>query len=115
MKLKAVVLALTGCILVAGFSLAMENMGADQIELNGGTRGQVPFPHHQHQNVLVDCNVCHGVFPQEKGAIDRLKAEGKLQKKEVMNKLCTSCHKEKKKAGEKTGPVTCKQCHIRAM
>lgn len=113
MKLKAVALAITGCILVAGLSLAVENKGAGQIELNGGTRGHIPFPHHQHQNVLVDCNVCHDFFPQEKDAIDRLKADGKLKKKQVMNKLCTKCHKEKKKAGEKTGPVTCKQCHIK--
>ena len=84
-----------------------------QISLPGGTRGDVPFPHYLHQDKLEDCNICHATFPQEKGSIEKMKANGQLEKKHVMNKLCTKCHKEKKAAGEKTGPVTCKQCHIR--
>ena len=47
------------------------------------------------------------------GSIKALKAEGKLKKKHVMNKLCTKCHKQKKKAGQKSGPTTCKKCHIK--
>jgi hypothetical protein len=42
-----------------------------------------------------------------------LKAEGTLKKKYVMNKLCTKCHKEKKNAGQKSGPTTCTKCHIK--
>ena len=83
------------------------------MELEGGKRGKVPFPHHQHQNKLVDCKICHDAFPQEKGAIEKLKKAGKLKPKHVMNKQCTKCHKEKRRAGEKTGPITCKQCHIK--
>ena len=90
-----------------------ENKGAAEIQLPGGKRGPVPFPHHQHQDKLGDCDICHSVFPQEAGIIAKLKTEGKLKKKHVMNKLCTKCHKEKKKEGVKTGPVTCKQCHIK--
>jgi hypothetical protein len=30
-----------------------------------------------------------------------------------MKKLCIKCHRKKKKAGEKGGPVTCKTCHIK--
>ena len=81
--------------------------------LFGGKRGKVPFPHHQHQNNLGDCKICHSVFPQKSGIIEKLKSEGKLKKKYVMNKLCTKCHKEKKKAGEKSGPVACAKCHIK--
>ena len=28
--------------------------------------------------------------------------------------LCTKCHKEKQRAGEKTGPTTCTTCHVKA-
>ena len=100
-------------VLTTGLALAVENKGAANLELGGGERGKVPFPHHQHQNKLVDCKICHDTFPQQKGAIEKLKEEGKLKPKHVMNKLCTKCHKEKRQAGEKSGPITCKQCHIK--
>ena len=103
---------------IIGFSsiastMANQNKGAAKLELDGGKRGKVPFPHHQHQDKLGDCKICHSVFPQKSGSITELKAEGKLKKKYVMNKLCTKCHKEKKKAGQKSGPTTCKNCHIK--
>jgi hypothetical protein len=95
-------------------SPATENPGIENIDLEGGRRGKVPFPHHRHQKDLGgDCLICHSVFPQETGAIEMLKAQGTLKKKFVMNKLCTKCHKEKKKAGEPSGPTTCSKCHIR--
>ena len=94
-------------------SQAVENKGAKEMSLFGGKSGNVPFPHHRHQEVAGDCNICHALFPQQSGIIRQLKAEGKLKKKQVMNKLCTKCHKQKKKAGEKSGPVTCKSCHIK--
>jgi hypothetical protein len=83
------------------------------MDLNGGQRGNVPFPHHQHQEKLGDCNICHSMFPQKSGGIAELQAEGKLKKKYVMNKLCTKCHKENKKSGQKSGPTTCKKCHVK--
>ena len=100
-------------ILIAGLALAVENKGAAEMQLPGGERGDVPFPHHLHQSKLVDCKICHDVFPQEKGSIERLKKEGKLKPKYVMNKQCTKCHRAKKREGSKSGPVTCKQCHIK--
>jgi hypothetical protein len=109
-----IIFALIGGVLLAtGLSLAVENKGAADMVLTGGERGNVPFPHLRHQNKLEDCQICHDVFPQEKGAIDRLKQQGKLKPKAVMNKQCTKCHKEKRRAGEKSGPVTCKQCHVK--
>ncbi len=88
-----------------------DSPGAAELLLDGGSSGQVPFPHLRHQQVLKECTQCHETFPREKGAIGRLKAQGALQPKQVMNKLCTACHKQKKAAGEKTGPITCTQCH----
>ena len=116
MKPTQFIAGLIACALITGVAVAMsankdENRGAAEIVINGGKRGDVTFPHQQHQEKLVDCNICHTVFPQQKGAIDTLKAEGKLKPKQVMNKQCTNCHKEKKLAGEKSGPTTCTSCH----
>lgn len=118
MKLKLLVVfvsiftLLTGAMVVS--SMATQNKGAENIEINGGTRGNVPFPHRQHQARIGDCKICHSVFPQKSGSIAELKAAGTLKKKYVMNKLCTKCHKEKKNAGQKSGPTTCTKCHIKA-
>lgn len=83
------------------------------MQLEGGSRGPVPFPHHIHQNRLSDCQVCHSVFPQEALSIETLKTKGQLKPKEVMNKQCVKCHRAEKKAGNKSGPTTCTKCHIR--
>ncbi|MGB5747367.1 MAG: cytochrome c3 family protein [Desulfobacterales bacterium] len=118
MKLKLLVVLVSIFTILAGAmvvnSMATQNKGAANIEINGGKRGNVPFPHHQHQARIGDCKICHSVFPQKSGSIAELKAEGTLKKKYVMNKLCTKCHKEKKTAGQKSGPTTCTKCHIKA-
>lgn len=116
MRYQKIFIGIIAGALIAGAALAMsadsgQVKGAAEMVLTGGKRGDVPFPHQRHQEILVDCNSCHAVFPQEKGAIDALKAEGKLKPKHVMNKQCTKCHKEKKRAGEKAGPTTCTACH----
>jgi hypothetical protein len=90
-----------------------QNTGAAEIVLDGGTGGNVHFPHRQHQEKLGDCAICHSVYPQKAGSIEELKAQGKLTKKEIMNTQCTKCHKEKQRAGEKAGPTTCTTCHIK--
>jgi hypothetical protein len=53
------------------------------------------------------------MFPQTPGVIEALKAEGKLPRRQVMNALCTKCHKERKLAGEASGPTTCTSCHVK--
>ena len=117
MKVKLFIIVVSLAVIAAGLataaSMANQNKGAESVDLPGGNRGKVPFPHHQHQEKLGDCKICHSVFPQESGIIEKLKAEGKLKKKHVMNKLCTKCHKETKKAGRKAGPTTCSKCHIK--
>ena len=86
------------------YTIQTTNKGAEQI---------VPFPHRVHLEILPDCAVCHELFPQETGSIEKLKASGDLKKKQIMNKHCTKCHKKMKKEGQKTGPTTCKSCHIK--
>ena len=94
----------------AGNVLAEENKGAESIVLNGGSIGSVTFPHGLHQGVFVDCKPCHELFGKEANVIDKMKAEGKLQKKQVMD-MCKNCHKELAAKGEKAGPTGCKDCH----
>ena len=111
---------LIGLLLVGVFSVGFgavfaqtQNTGAAEIVLDGGTSGNVTFPHQRHQAKLVDCTICHSAYPQKAGAIEALKAQGKLAKKQIMNEQCTKCHKEKKQAGEKAGPTTCTTCHVK--
>lgn len=85
--------------------------GAEKIVLTGGVSGDVPFPHRVHQQSLESCERCHDLYPQESGVIDRLKERSELQPKTVMNRQCTACHREKKRAGEAAGPTTCRGCH----
>ncbi|MEN8244389.1 MAG: cytochrome c3 family protein [Thermodesulfobacteriota bacterium] len=89
------------------------NNGAENMKIFGGSRGDVPFPHHAHQARLKDCNTCHAVFPQEADGIKEMKAAGTLKPKQVMNKQCVKCHKDQKKAGNPTGPTTCSKCHVK--
>jgi uncharacterized membrane protein len=91
-----------------------QNPGSETLQLAGGESGDVDFPHRRHQQSLGDCQVCHSLFPQETGVIEALKSQGALEKKQVMNKLCTRCHKEFKAQGKPSGPTTCKTCHAKA-
>jgi hypothetical protein len=111
---KKIVIFFSSIVLML-FSIAALGMdkGEENKDLFGGSRGKVPFPHRLHQENLDDCNVCHGIFPQVSGSIEDLKSKGKLEKKQVMNKLCVACHRTEKRAGNKGGPTTCSKCHVR--
>ncbi|QTA79139.1 putative cytochrome c, class III family protein [Desulfonema limicola] len=113
MKKNSVILSLLCCFIMAAVVFAAEqNKGAEGIVIKGGSQGDITFPHQQHQVSLKDdCKVCHDLFPQEPGSIEKYKAEKKLKKKQVMNTSCLKCHRENKKQGVKTGPTSCGQCH----
>lgn len=108
----AALLAITA-MLAVGTVPAAEDKGAEHMVLEGGSRGEVPFPHRLHQQNLEDCQVCHDLFPQQRGAIETLKSKGKLESKQVMNRLCTACHRDRRRDREPTGPITCSDCHVR--
>jgi hypothetical protein len=110
---KKWVIGIVLTVFISTAGLAIENKGPEKIEVDGGSRGAVPFTHHDHQERLGDCNVCHATFPPEPQSLARLKETGQLKPKEVMNKLCVKCHKAEKKAGNKAAPTTCSKCHIR--
>ena len=112
LKLPLIIILSVGLAL-SGAVAGVVNKGAPQIDLDGGSRGTVPFPHQKHQNTLGDCNACHQLFPQSAGAIAGLKGEGRLADKQVMNKLCIKCHRAEKAAGKPSGPTTCNKCHVK--
>lgn len=111
-----VTVGLTALLMVA-FSLKAravdQNRGPEKLIISGGRRGDVHLPHRQHQQRLKDCQICHQLFPQQAGSIEKFKAEGKLEKKQVMKRLCIHCHRKQKKAGRPAGPVSCHACHKR--
>jgi len=113
MKARTIVVILIMIIFTGVVAVAVENQGAKDIKLDGGKKGEVDFPHHLHQSAIADCNACHSIFPKTAGVIKDLKIQGKLEKKQVMNKTCIKCHKEKKKAGVKAGPTKCSACHVK--
>jgi hypothetical protein len=99
-----------GVLLSSGSSMAVEDRGAESIVLKGGSGGAITFPHGRHQWIFVDCKPCHDLFAKEPQVIDRMKAKGTLQNKEVMT-LCRKCHTELASQGKKTGPTGCQDCH----
>jgi len=112
MKRQTKVVILMACLLLVSTLLWAQNKGAKQIILSGGTTGNVTLKHQLHQDSLGDCNLCHNLFSQTAGIVQKLKDEGKLEKKKVMNH-CQKCHREKVNAGLKAGPVICKGCHVK--
>ena len=86
------------------------NKGAATMVLQGGKLGNAPFSHHLHQNAVGDCTICHTLFPQVAGSIDKLKAEGNLKKREAMNQ-CVECHKKEATTVGKALPTKFSECH----
>ncbi len=111
MKAGTVVSVVAALIFTGTIAIAVQNHGNENIQLDGGKKGTVNFPHHIHQDTIGDCAICHAVFPKKPGIIKKLKVQKKLKSKQVMNKTCLKCHRERKKAGERTGPTKCSQCH----
>ncbi len=113
MKIKTTLLFCALIMFAFSISGAKQNNGAKEVELYGGSRGNISFPHRNHQANLEDCSICHKLFPQQPGAIQNLKDNGKVKRKKIMNTLCIKCHKAEKNAGNKAGPTTCSKCHTR--
>ena len=85
--------------------------GAEELTISVKKKGDVWFPHRSHQDNLGDCKICHHFFPQEAGSIQKLKDDGTLKRKQVMKKICLSCHRKMKKMKKPAGPTSCKKCH----
>ena len=110
MKTKQMVVIMAGLFLVTSAAAVDQNRGAENVLLQGGEAGNVLLSHHRHQDADGECDLCHDLFARVSGSIQKLKAEGKLEKKAVMEQ-CLTCHRQKKSKGEKTGPTACTGCH----
>lgn len=108
------VFILVACLFLPPALMSAQDKGRETIELYGGEKdGPVKFAHHKHQKRIPDCKACHKTFPQKKGAIEAGKQAETLKKKQVMNKICIKCHRQKKADGSRKGPFKCKECHIK--
>ncbi len=114
MVIKTVFIIVVTVLTVFSAAFSTQNPGAENMILEGGKTGDVPFPHKLHQESQTGCDTCHHLFDQESGSIERLKSENILRAKQVMNIQCLKCHREMKKAGKPTGPVTCNTCHVKS-
>ncbi len=111
MKSASVLALVLVSIVCSAAVLAVElNQSVDEMVLKGGRFGNVPFGHKTHHAAINDCTMCHDLFPKARGSIARLKSEGRLYRRQVMNQ-CTSCHFDRAKKGKKTGPTRCGGCH----
>ncbi len=111
--MKPAIIVAVVMIFSAVAALAMVNHGPEEFALDGGSKGEISFPHKEHQEVLQDCKVCHDVFPMELGVIKKMKAAKELKGKQVMNKTCLQCHRDRKSKGESYGPTSCNDCHAK--
>lgn len=122
MKLRVLFLAAWICLMIVALTTASDKSGdkhdhdqkgAANIVIEAQGKENVPFTHREHQEKLEDCNLCHDLFPHESGVIKKMKAEGKLAGKEVMNKKCVGCHRERQREGKPSGPTSCSKCHTK--
>ena len=78
----------------------------------------VNYNHTKHSAVAPDCKSCHHTWkdgtPKKCSECHKAKKDGKaLGSKKALHKACKDCHKDMKKAGKKTGPTSCKGCHVK--
>lgn len=73
--------------------------------------GQVTFTHTMHiEDYGIDCGDCH--HEDMEGGMAKCTNCHESPKK-VLHKNCMGCHKDLQKEGKETGPVKCKDCHIK--
>lgn len=125
-------------VLIAGYGFTQDEgvVIAHQGVFKRLERPPVVFKHEKHIEVLggdKSCRQCHHVYNEEEGKLvyeegeemgcaechgakDEKMADGSV-KPSLMNAYhinCVKCHRKLAKAGEKTGPYTCGECHVKA-
>jgi hypothetical protein len=68
------------------------------------SKGKVTFPHKLHQETLQDCKKCH------ENGLGKIAELGKSWAHDVN---CKKCHIDMNRAGMKTGPIKCDDCHMK--
>ncbi len=95
----------------------------DKVTVDGAKNKKAPvvFSHKIHAD-LYKCEQCHHTWdgkgtPKKCTDCHTLKGKDKAPKafiafhKGKADKSCVTCHKDLKKAGKKTGPTKCNDCH----
>jgi len=73
--------------------------------------GRVTFTHMMHaEDYEIDCGACH--HEDMEGGMSKC-TNCHEPPKEVLHKNCQGCHKKLKNEGKETGPVKCRECHIK--
>ncbi len=91
------------------------------------SRAPVDFDHETHMDALDEegCGACHHVYDEDSGKLidadgeetsctdcHGAKKDGSTPSlREAFHGNCTGCHRTMAKHHEKTGPVTCGECH----
>lgn len=116
------VLSALAVLVAAGFLFAAT--APDKVTIDGAKNKKpaVEFPHKVHAD-LYKCKQCHHTWdgkgtPAKCTSCHTLKGKDKAPKayiafhhKTAKERSCTACHKDLKKAGKKTGPTKCGDCH----
>jgi hypothetical protein len=77
----------------------------------------VSLPHKQHVDAGIACKTCHhdekpGVAVKKCVECHTMPATGDApDAKKAFHDNCIDCHKKEGKAGKKTGPTKCDDCH----
>jgi len=82
----------------------------DVVEYTPGY-GEVTFTHMMHaEDYEIECGACHHE-DMEDGMSKCANCHDSL--KQVLHKNCQGCHKDLKSQSKDTGPVKCRECHIK--
>ena len=91
-------------------------------------RPVVTFNHETHYDAYPDCIECHHIYEYSNGEKENVwegdeqscsechklkKEDKKMPLMKAFHENCTGCHRKLAKENEKTGPITCGECHIR--
>ena len=101
-----------GLLLLWAGSACAENQGAATIVLRSEDFDSVHLSHILHEIKLGDCQLCHKLYAKETDAIEKSVRAGVLKRKQVMDQ-CEECHAETAIDGKKSGPTSCRGCHMR--
>lgn len=80
-------------------------------------KAAVSLPHKQHVDAGIACKTCHhkdeaGATPKKCTECHTIPATGETSDaKKAFHDSCQKCHKKEAKAGKKSGPTKCEDCH----
>lgn len=115
--IAVVFLAVAGVVMAAPADTAAPAVPEGEIMIKAPEMKKPPVPFKHATHAQYECSKCHHTWngegaPKKCTACHGMKKEGKkLDIKEAAHQSCRGCHRDMKKAGEKTGPTPCSGCH----